>query len=213
MIIPSIVMAYFHFFADMKSNDWSVYAGFFFGSCLYFGLSIINSNFLKHNSDWFRIFSHELTHVVTGLFFLQRIQRFSVTKGEGGFVEYHGSGNFVITLSPYFFPLYSILLLIIRLLVTSNILFFIDILIGITLMFHLVCFLKQFSIRQPDIQRNGIIFSFLFVLVMNLLFIAMLLVVIRNGFTGYASFLHVASIKFVDLIMVSFKGIANLIMR
>lgn len=168
----------------------TAYGPFFFGMVIYISLRILRLRFFHENAEWLRVFSHELTHVVFSILSLNRIKSFSVGRQYGGGrVEFYGKPNFVISLTPYCFQLFTFVLLIIRLFVMKKIYPFLDIFIGFFFVFHIITFIKQAGIHQPDIKTHGIIFSFAFIFLINTLFIALVLVVIRNGFPQYGDFM------------------------
>jgi len=81
--------------------------------------------------------------------------------------------NLLITLAPYFFPFYTVVVILLRLVVglfvkpvpyESLWLF----LVGLTWGFH-VCFTVQsLMVRQPDIQKHGRVFSWALIYMFNL---------------------------------------------
>ncbi len=182
------------FFGKLKSSDFDRYLGFLCGIGAYVILSFVRIAFLHQNSRWLRTFSHEITHVFFGLLFFHRIHNFFAgDANKGGVVESSGINNFIISLAPYFFPLFTFILLLFRLMVRdANALFIIDILIGFTYTFHFTTFFQQLHIKQPDLLRHGLFFSLSFILLMNIICIAMVLTVLKGGFPLYWKYFVVA---------------------
>ena len=61
-------------------------------------------------AHFFSTFEHELTHLIAGMIFFKKPEKFNVTASQGGNVSLHGN-NFLITLAPYFLPTFSLLFL------------------------------------------------------------------------------------------------------
>jgi hypothetical protein len=86
-------------------------------------------------------FEHELTHALTALLFFRRIRSFKVTARKGGLVSYSQGfggefGNLMITIAPYFLPTFSVIAILFRPLLNEPALFWYDVFIGTTLVFH-----------------------------------------------------------------------------
>jgi len=117
------------------------------------------------------ILGHELTHAVWGLAFGARVSGLSV-RSSGGSVRLTRT-NTLITLAPYFFPFYTMLLVAIRLALGL----FLDpapyhllwlFLIGLSWCFHLTFTINSLLIRQPDIAVCGRLFSYALIYLLNL---------------------------------------------
>ena len=117
------------------------------------------------------VVAHELTHALWGLLFGARVRNLKVT-GKGGSVLLSKS-NMLITLAPYFFPLYTVLVILLRVLVglfadPVPLPFLWLFLVGLTWGFH-VCFTVQSLLtRQPDISEYGRLFSYAVIYLFNL---------------------------------------------
>jgi len=125
------------------------------------------------------ILGHELTHALWAMLFGGWAKDLRVT-AKGGSVRVTKS-NVLITLAPYFFPFYTILLICIRLLLG----FFLDLtpyaavwlfLVGFTWSFHFTFTFQSLMIRQPDIQEHGRLFSYMLIYLLNMLGIGLWIV-------------------------------------
>ncbi|HEY1770017.1 MAG TPA: hypothetical protein VGG02_07155 [Chthoniobacterales bacterium] len=126
------------------------------------------------------VFGHEFTHALWVWLMGGRVSRFRVGR-EGGHIL-TDKNNFFIALAPYFFPLYSILVLAIFGLCSL----FFDLqpygkllyaLIGVTWAFHFSFTCWMIPKNQSDLSDNGIVFSLVVIYLMNLtLLIAMLII-------------------------------------
>jgi len=109
------------------------------------------------------VLAHELSHAVWALGMGAQVSGLKVGE-QGGQVEVSKT-NFLITLAPYFFPFYSVLVLTLWGLCwlwwdpSAYTLFWIG-LLGLTWSFHLTFTLKTLSTRQPDVMAHGRLFSY-----------------------------------------------------
>ncbi len=155
--------------------------------------------FLPQKPTRLYVLGHELTHAVVGLLFGARVSNLKVSMS-GGSVTLTKS-NVLITLAPYFFPFYTMLValaaLVARLFVSPlpgmHLWLFA---IGFTWCFH-VCFtLRALTQRQPDVVEYGHLFSWVFIWTFNVLGVVIwLLATTEISAAGvWASFrMHVAS--------------------
>ena len=115
---------------------------------------------------------HELTHAISGLLFGAKASGLKVG-ATGGSVRLTKS-NFIITLSPYFFPFYTAIV-VAAALVTRYCQGALPCraawlaAIGFTWSFHLCFTIQSLCERQPDIEEYGKIFSWSLILLMNAL--------------------------------------------
>jgi hypothetical protein len=117
------------------------------------------------------IWGHELTHALWGLLFGARIHKIDV-KAKGGSVLLSKS-NTLITLAPYFFPFYTLAVLLLRFAINLATpmqpyelawLFA----VGFTWGFHFTFTIHSLMIRQPDIVQCGRLFSYVLIYLLNL---------------------------------------------
>jgi hypothetical protein len=148
---------------------------------------------LYSNLQFIRTLRHELTHSIAGMFFGRRIDEMLVINPVGktgaviSHVKYIGSSGLdsLITLAPYYLPLFTIPLLLLRFLTASWGRELVDFLIGLTLAFHYASLvdellLQGFGLRQKDITHTGVIFSYAVIILFNLLFLALIKAVLHE---------------------------------
>jgi len=125
------------------------------------------------------ILGHELTHALWAILFGGKAKNLSITPS-GGSVKVTKS-NVWITLAPYFFPFYTMILIGIFLLVKLFMgsvpyplvwLFF----LGFTWAFHFTFTLQSLLTSQPDIQEYGSLFSYSLIYLLNVAGIALWIV-------------------------------------
>ena len=117
------------------------------------------------------VLGHELTHALWGLLFGARPSDVRVS-ASGGSVRLTKS-NMLITLAPYFFPFYTFLVIVVALVTYAFLrpLPYLPLwmfLIGFTWSFHVLFTLETLGQRQPDVRLYGRIFSWTFILLVNI---------------------------------------------
>lgn len=124
----------------------------------------ILSRLFNKNLKWFATFSHELTHTIVSLLLFRKIHSFSAGMGYG---EIYTSGNertlVFVDLAPYCFPIFTYLLLAIRMMLAKDMLMYYDIFIGLSIGFHIYCFRTQTGSYQTDINKHPLFFSYLYI--------------------------------------------------
>jgi len=134
------------------------------------------------------VFGHELTHAFFILLCGGRIEKFKTGPG-GGYVV-TDKNNVAISLSPYFVPIYTVVVI----LGFAVLALFVDVtrvypdvlygvadfkpawvlfaLIGVTWGFHLTFTVWMIAKDQPDLRENGVFFSLVLIFLINLLVIS-----------------------------------------
>lgn len=129
------------------------------------------------------VLAHELTHALWGWMFGAEIRGLKVTK-KGGHVKLT-KNNFLITLAPYFFPFYTVCVVLLYLVLT----FFMNLngyeplwlgWIGLTWGFHLTFTLSALALHQPDIRMHGRLFSYSVIYLFNVLGIALWVITVSG---------------------------------
>jgi hypothetical protein len=125
------------------------------------------------------VFGHELTHALWVLLMGGRVSRFRVGRDGGHIVT--DRNNFWIALAPYFFPLYSLIII-----GGYGLLgFFFNVqpygrllyaLIGATWTFHFTFTCWMIPKKQTDLTDNGTFFSLVVIYLMNLALLSVMLV-------------------------------------
>ena len=130
------------------------------------------------------VLAHELTHALWAWALGARVSGIKVGKS-GGHVRLSHT-NFLITLAPYFFPLYTVLVILLFFILG----FFYEVgafipiwmgWIGLTWGFHFTFTLSTLKTRQPDIQENGRLFSYVIIYLFNLTGIAVWVLAVTGG--------------------------------
>jgi hypothetical protein len=138
------------------------------------------------------VFGHELTHAVWVWAMGGRVSRFEVARHGGHIIT--DTHNFWIALAPYFYPIYS--LVIIALYGVASV--FYDLgaftwllfgLIGLTWSFHISFTVWIIPKGQSDLTHHGTFFSLVVIYLMNILLLSALLIVAAPeiSWTGFAT--------------------------
>jgi hypothetical protein len=111
---------------------------------------------------WIYVLGHELTHAVWTWLFGGAVKRFKVTSNGGHVVV--TKNNFLIVLAPYFFPLYSVLVVLVFL--TGHLIWgwtryvvWFHLFLGVAYAFHATLTWHILQTRQSDITSQGYLFS------------------------------------------------------
>jgi hypothetical protein len=119
---------------------------------------------------WLYVVGHELTHVIWTWTCGGRVKRFRASS-QGGHVIVTKT-NSLITLAPYFFPFYVVLVVIAFMLCrvichwTASLVWF-HLLLGAAYAFHVTLTWHALQIRQTDIAAHGYLFSGVIILLGN----------------------------------------------
>jgi hypothetical protein len=180
------------FFASVKNQE---YIPFWIGILCYIVFQIL---FYKPLLTY--VFGHELTHAIAGILSGARIKKFKVGKRSGTVVL--DKDNIWITLSPYFVPLYSFIVIFLYFMLGwitdirpfySYFLFF----LGFSIAFHIALTIYVISIGQPDLKVYGVFFSMTTILIINITIFSLLLILsFPNEITPASLFqAHLQNIK------------------
>ena len=148
------------------------------------------------------VLGHELTHALFVYLCLGKVTSFKVDRTGGHIVT--NRNNVLISLSPYFFPLYTTLtiigfgvagLFVDLAAVHPGALFFghvsfswswvLFLLIGFTWAFHFTFTAWMITKDQPDLKQNGILFSLTLIYLINLLIISAFVVLASKATSRY----------------------------
>lgn len=122
---------------------------------LYFGLSIPLCYYLMVHFGGSRLrfmqtFTHELIHSIFSLLSLKRVYEFHVNEETGHIIT--DCKHMTMQLAPYFFPLYTIILMAIRPGIVPAYYPLFDIVAGYTFAFYLNMIIRDTGIWQTDIK-------------------------------------------------------------
>lgn len=121
---------------------------------------------------WIYVFGHELTHAIWVWLFGGSVKKFKVTSNGGHVIV--DKTNFIIALSPYFFPLYAILVVAVfavghLIWNWRDFLVWFHLLIGAAYAFHITLNAHVLKTQQTDITSQGYLFSAVVIFLGNVL--------------------------------------------
>jgi hypothetical protein len=141
---------------------------------------------------WVYVFGHELTHAVWTWLCGGAVKKFKVTSGGGHVVV--SKTNFLITLAPYFFPLYAVLVSLVF--VTGNFIWnwhsglvWFHLALGAAYAFHLTLTFHILQTRQSDITSQGYLFSAVVIFLGNTV-VLLVGIPLLTGRVGLLTMLH-----------------------
>jgi len=159
------------------------------------------------------VFGHELTHAFFALLFGGKVKSFQASD-RGGRVTITKS-NFVITLAPYFFPLYTSAALFMYWLAivagAGNAAGWLVFASGTTYAFHLILTFFFLQTDQNDIKEHGAIFSYPLIYLFNILFAALLLWLLLAENMSYPKFLYSGILKAANIVFLLFNKMYGII--
>ena len=129
------------------------------------------------------VLAHELTHALWGWAMGARIKGIRVSKS-GGAVRLTRT-NFLITLAPYFFPFYTVCIILLHAILSL----FFDMhtyepvwlgWVGLTWGFHFTFTLSTLKTKQPDIEEHGRLFSYVIIYLCNILGICLWILTVSD---------------------------------
>jgi hypothetical protein len=173
------------------------------------GLTYLSIHILFKKPVLTYVIGHELTHALFATFFGGSIKSIHASN-RGGRVTLTKS-NFVITLAPYFFPLYTSIALVLywgaRAAhahgMATDVLIFLS---GATFALHLLLTFVFLQTDQNDIREEGAMFSYPLIFLFNIAFAAFLMKVylvdnmdylgfLANGIIRTLSYLYIGMVK------------------
>jgi hypothetical protein len=173
----SLLRQYQTIFHDLSLN---LLVPFIIASCVFAILYVI---FLKKITRFFEVFIHELTHLFFALLTFNKPQHFSVSS-TGGATSYEGNSNWVISLSPYLFPLISIIFVVIYIFIDKQYESIFKYIITICYIWYIATIIRNLSFKQSDISKSNGFFSILFIIFFNTCLTLCLIYFISDDVTG-----------------------------
>lgn len=176
----------------------AAFIAFGLGIFMYSAYQFLMRRKLRNRTPWFRSLTHEYTHSIFSILFLNRMVSLQVSQSGAGSVQYYGKSNHLITLSPYCVPIYSVLLILLATFIQPDMLAYLNGLLGLTYAFHLHTFFKQARPYQDDLKQVGIFSSYGFIILFNTIFASV--IVLHMNHPGISSFAQFCKISYETLL-------------
>lgn len=140
---------------------------FLTGFVIFFGVFLI-----KSVPGRVYVFGHELTHAFWTILFRGKIKEFNVSSKNGSVVA--TKNNFLISLAPYFFPIYTFLIIFIFYILAfflpvSKYIEWLFFFVGFSYSFHIFLNFESLSVGQSDVKKTGKIFSYIIIAILNII--------------------------------------------
>lgn len=164
---------------------------FVFGLVAYFAAWHL---LLRHRllGTFFSTLEHELTHAIFALATFHPVKQLRSTFTRGGhvlYMLYRSEGNWLITISPYFVPTLSLALMLLLAAVPAEYRWWTEWLLGAVTAYHVTSTMRETDLRQPDLQKVGYLFCFLFLPTANLIAFGVIFAFAHGGAPGIMTFL------------------------
>jgi hypothetical protein len=177
------------------------------------GLTYLTIHLFFRKPIFTYVVGHELTHAFFAMLFGGSVKSFHASD-RGGRVTITKS-NFIITLAPYFFPLYTFIALILYWTARAadahtSVTDILVVLSGATFAFHLILTFIFLQTDQNDIKEQGAVFSYPLIYLFNVVFAGFLMNVYLSENTDYLRFFVGGIMKSIDLIYSVFRKAAAL---
>lgn len=175
------------------------------------GLTYLTLHLLFRKPVLTYVFGHELTHAFFAVLFGGSVKSFHASS-RGGRVTITKS-NFLITLAPYFFPLYTCIVLLVYWAANAADVHgaapWLTFLTGATFTFHLVLTFVFLQADQDDIREHGAVFSYPLIYLFNVLFASLLVRLILTDGMDYTKFLSDGIMKSISMMVLFMNKIAS----
>ena len=197
LLVIGIIIAAFEFYRTIvyavNATSNGLYSGYLWMGVGFVVYLIFHRFFFKKNIDIMQTMSHEGAHMLIGALFLRRkIYQFNAKSADSlsygdntlGFVSSSRSSNrinILSTLAPYMLPYLTFLLLLFRLMIKNECLPIIDVVIGFSLMFYILCWKKDTRRDQSDIRLCGVFLSYLYIITFLLFNISLIIYSVSGG--------------------------------
>lgn len=97
-------------------------------------------SFFSRDEQWLQTASHEATYAIVGMMFFHKIHFLQANENHGAIYQSGEKvGDILISLAPYCLLILTCAFLLLRIMGANKMLYVIDLFIGFTLAFHLVC--------------------------------------------------------------------------
>ncbi len=161
--VPALVLAYNHIHF-LNEKYYALGAGVAF-----FVFTIVMAGHEMRRS--MQVISHELTHTFFAYLTLHRVAKIRLNPdGSGGSMQFKGYGNWIITLAPYFFPLFAFFYMLLMPSLVDGLdgYWLLYAILGYFLAYYWATVLSQVHVNQPDIISEGYLFSAIIIVGANL---------------------------------------------
>jgi hypothetical protein len=174
------------------------------GNCVPFligagGYAVLFIGLARRRVGFWTILEHELTHALFAWATFHRVVGFSAMRS-GGHTRYVGTGNWLITIAPYFFPTFTVLVIGALLVLPAEHLYVGSIVLGIGVAHHILSTWSEAHRHQTDLADVGWLWSWMFLPAINAFTLGLVLSFAAGARSLTAHLAHVkgASLAFFE---------------
>ncbi len=178
LLIPFYYLLYFYISQSQQLIERLDFGRVFPYLVIIISLVVVNLKYLSRRVRFWQVFSHELSHLIFAVLFLRKMTGFVVNE-DSGVVSYKGRGNWIISLAPYSLPFFTLVLLAFAY-VGNYYHVAHKLIISVSYSFYFSRMLQDFSWKQPDFEKTGILFSTLWVIGINFIIFILIVFYFQN---------------------------------
>jgi hypothetical protein len=115
----------------------------------------------RRRVGFWTIVEHELTHALFAWATFHRVVGFSAMRS-GGHMRYVGKGNWLIAIAPYFFPTFTVLIIVALTVLPPKHLYAGSIVLGVSVAHHVLSTWSETHRHQSDLREVGWLWSWMF---------------------------------------------------
>ena len=161
----------------------------------------------KNTSKMLSQFTHELTHLLFAVLTFHKPVDLDIgTRSNGGYVAFKGKGTWLITITPYFFPLFAVILMFLFPFFkgTRSMAASFDAVFGFFVCYHFLSVFQELHPQQTDLHKAGPVFCLCFLPGANLITAGLLLGFANmqgKGMTTFINLLYRRAISSYDALL------------
>jgi len=189
LAIPLVSSAAFSLFEISKDffkvsrNSFYLPAGIIAYILVRFSISKLGLSIM----EFVEVFYHELIHAFYSVISFKDVKSFFASATKGGEIETSKS-NFIIELSPYFFPLLALIFSGVKPFVVEKFQVYLIFCTGLGIGLHLSSLFHDLKVEQSDIRRNGVLFSFVVIFFLNIIFFGIIFGSLNSNYAKVEKF-------------------------
>ncbi len=170
----------FHFFDLKNVRTLALIAG-----CVFF--IFVRTMMDKSVKTTMQVLAHELSHAFFAFITGHKVKHIKLNADDsGGETEFIGEGNWLITVAPYFFPLFALIYMILMCFLPEQIIW--HGMLGFFLSYHIDSVAAQIHEKQTDFPKAGYVFCLMFLPAANLWTIGSILAFNAKGWGGVETY-------------------------
>ncbi|MBE9488458.1 MAG: hypothetical protein IMY73_04665 [Bacteroidetes bacterium] len=139
-------------------------------------------------NSYFSILNHELTHNLWAVLTFSRPTSLEVKDGKGGNFSFKGRKNIMTVLSPYFFPLSTMIIFPLFFVISSKFLIYYFILLGASFGYSFAMEIKQINLSQTDLRVYGLVPSLIIITFFHIIILSFIFIFVQSRFDGVSLF-------------------------